>query len=172
MADLVGILQLLGAGSVGAVVTQYVGAGPERRQARAAVRSAMTELDEAVWSHGDITEWGRLRRAVHTFESAAMIAGVPREVSSWYVTTRVAFYYESKRSYEQHPDPDYGGGISTQYARGLNEAANVVHRALWHPQRSRFLWRRWLKAAKATAQAAVADSPSILRHLNKAESPI
>ncbi|MGW7138820.1 hypothetical protein [Streptomyces xanthophaeus] len=172
MADLVGILQLLGAGSVGAVITQYVGAGAERRQARAAVRSAMTVLDEAVWSQGDIAEWGQLRKAVHAFESAAMIAGVRREVSSWYVTTRVAFYYESKRSYEQHPDPDYGGGISSQYARGLDEATSVVHRALWHPQRSRFLWRRWLKTAKAAARRAAADSPSILRHLDEATRPI
>ncbi|WP_143066027.1 hypothetical protein [Streptomyces sp. CC53] len=172
MADLVGILQLLGAGSVGAVVTQYVGAGPERRQARAAVRSAMTELDEAVWSQGETDEWPRLRKGLHAFESAAMVAGVRREVSDWYVTTRIAFFYESRRSYEQHPDTDFGGGIVSRYVRGLNEANYVVYQALWHPQRSRFLWRRRLKAAKTAARTAAADSPSLLRRLDESERPL
>ncbi|MEU8666100.1 hypothetical protein R1Y80_09560 [Streptomyces sp. JL1001] len=172
MADLVGILQLLGAGSVGAVVTQYVGAGPERRQARAAVRSAMTELEEAIWSQGESGEWPRLRKSVHAFESAAMVAGVPLEISSWYVTTRVAFYYESRRSYEEHPDPEFGGGVNSAYARGLNKATDVVYQALWYPQRSRLLWRRRLKAAKAAARLASADSPTLLRHLDESERQI
>jgi hypothetical protein len=165
--DLVGVLQLLGAGSAGAVVAQYVSAAPERRQARAAARTAMTTLEEAVWSQGDPEEWRRLRRAVHAFESAAMIAGVPREVSEWYTRTRVAFYLESRRSFEEYPDPEYGGGLATRYVRGLNAASEVVYHSLWHPQRSRLLWKARLKRAMADARAAVADSPELLRHLNE-----
>lgn len=164
-----GVLQLLGAGSVGAVVTQYVSSAPERRQARAAVRAAMTALDEAVWSQGDLAEWGRLRRAVHAFESAAMIAGVPGEVSEWYARTRVAFFLESRRSYERDPDPEYGGAMTPRHVRGLNAANEVVYQALWHPLRSRLLWRMRLKRAMAEARAAVADSPDLLRNLNEHE---
>jgi hypothetical protein len=167
VADLVAVLQLLGAGSVGAVVAQYVSAAPERRQARAAARTAMTALEEAVWSQGDPEEWRRLRRAVHTFESAAMIAGVPRDVSEWYTRTRVAFYLESRRSYEQRPDPEYGGGLTTRHVRGLNAASEVVYQALWHPQRSRLFSRVRLRRAMADARAAVADSPDLLRNLNE-----
>ncbi|MFC9160760.1 hypothetical protein ACFTZ8_07935 [Streptomyces fungicidicus] len=167
MADLVGVLQLLGAGSVGAVVAQYVSAAPERRQARAAARTAMTALEEAVWSEGDPQEWSRLRRAVHAFESAAMIAGVPREVSEWYVTTRVAFYSESRRNFEMHPDPEFGGGLEGHHFRSLNLASEVVYQALWHPQRSRLLWRARLKRAKAGAFAAAEDSPDIRRNLTE-----
>ncbi|MFD5845593.1 hypothetical protein [Streptomyces chartreusis] len=170
MVDLVGVLQLLGAGSAGAVVAQYVSAAPERRQARAAARTAMTTLEEAVWSKGDPGEWRRLRSAVHAFESAAMIAGVRREVSEWYVTTRVAFYSESRRSFERFPDPEYGGGLETRQFRGLNAATEVVYLSLWHPQRSRLFWRLRLKKAKADALAAVEDSPDLLRDLNERRS--
>ncbi|MFF7447456.1 MULTISPECIES: hypothetical protein [unclassified Streptomyces] len=166
MVDLVGVLQLFGAGSVGAVVSQYVSTAPERRQARAAARTAMTALEEAVWSSGDPEEWRRLRRAVHAFESAAMIAGVPREVSDWYARTRVALYSASRRSFEQDPDPEYGGGLPTRYVRGLNAATEVVHYALWHPLRSRLFWRARLKTAVADARAAVHDSPDLLRDLD------
>ncbi|MEV6837922.1 hypothetical protein AB0N17_25995 [Streptomyces sp. NPDC051133] len=170
MTDLMGVLQLLGAGSAGAVVAQYVSAAPERRQARAAARTAMTALEEAIWSQGDPQEWSRLRRAVHAFESAAMIAGVPREISEWYVTTRVAFFKESRRSFERHPDPEYGGGVDGRHFRGLNTATEIVYRALWHPQRSRLFWRPHLKRARADALTATEDSPDLLRNLNERRS--
>ncbi|UFR03190.1 hypothetical protein KBP30_19270 [Streptomyces sp. Go40/10] len=165
MADLVGLLQILGAGSVGGLVTQYVSAGPERRQARAAARSAMSALEEAVWSEGRQEEWAKLRSAQHAFEAAALIAGVPQEVSDWYVKTRAAIYMESRRSWEQYPDPEYGGGVNVKYLRALNEATALVYEALWHPHRSKLLWRRRLKAARARGRAVVADSSVALRAL-------
>ncbi|MEX2973027.1 hypothetical protein [Streptomyces sp. C184] len=166
MADLVALLQLLGAGSVGGIVAQYVGAGPERRQARASARGAMAALEEAVWSEGAQEEWGRLRSAQHTFEAAAMIAGVPQEISHWYVKTRSAIYLESRRSWAEYPDPEYGGGVEVELLRALNEATGLVYEALWHPQRTRYRWRRQLKAAKANGRAAVADSSMLARALD------
>ncbi|GAB3123164.1 hypothetical protein GCM10027160_43170 [Streptomyces calidiresistens] len=149
------------------MVAQYVSAGPERRQARATARNAMTSLDEAVWYKGDSKEWRRLRKAIHAFESAAMIAEVPREVSDWYVKTRVAFYLQSRRSYEEFPSPEFGGGIERRYAEGLNGATEVVHYVLWHPQRARLFWRRRLKAAQKGARAAAHDAPGLLRDLDE-----
>ena len=167
MVDLIEVLQFLGAGGVGAVITQYVSAAPERRQARAAARTAMTALEEAVWSQGKPEEWSQLRRAVHNFESAAMIAGVPHDLSEWYVTTRVAFYLESRRGYEENPDPEYGGALATHHIRALNSANEIICQALWHPQRSRLFRRTRLKKAMAQTRAAVADSPDLLRNLEE-----
>lgn len=177
MADLVGWLQLLGAGSVGGVagqvVAQYVSAGPERRKARADVRSAMTELDELVWHADDPEVWPRLRRALHAFESASMIAGVPRDLSNWYVTTRLAFYGQSRRNYERHGGPDEGGGwLERHHLQGLNEAAEMIYQALWHPQRSRWFRKRRLAAAKERTRKAVADSPELLRDLDRGDGPV
>ncbi|MFJ9869831.1 hypothetical protein [Streptomyces sp. NPDC101165] len=166
MADLVGVLQLLGAGSIGGVVAQYVGAGPERRQARAAARSAMAALEEAVWSEGRQEEWGQLRSAQHAFEAAALIAGVPQEIASWYVKTRGAIYRESRRSWEQYPDPECGGGVRTVHLNALNEATVMVYLALWHPYRSKLLWQRKLKSAKTRARVAVTDSSTLSRALD------
>ncbi|MEU5774560.1 hypothetical protein [Streptomyces venezuelae] len=165
MADLASLIQLLGAGSVGAVVTQYVSAGPERRRARATAREAMATLEQAHWAHGRDNEWPQLRTAVHAFESAAMAAGVPREVSGWYVKTRVAIYLESRREWDRHPDPEFGGGVSTTYMDAFSGATELVHQALWHPQRSRFTWRPRLRKSKERTRSAVADAPSILRDL-------
>lgn len=170
MADLVGWLQLLGAGSVGGVVgqvvAQYVSAGPERRKARADVRSTMTELDELVWRADDPEAWPRVRKALHAFESASMIAGVRRDVSDWYVITRVAFYRQSRRNYEQHGGPDEGGGfLGRHHLRSLNEAAEMIYQALWHPQRSRWFRKRRLRAARERTHQAVSDSPELLRDL-------
>lgn len=177
MADLVGWLQLLGAGSVGGVagqvVAHYVSAGPERRRARADVRSAMTELDELVWRADEPEVWPRLRRALHAFESAALIAGVPRDLSNWYVTTRLAVYGQSRRNYERHGSPDEGGGwLERHHLQGLNEAAEMIYQALWHPQRSRWFRKRRLAAAQERTRKAVTDSPELLRDLDTGDGPV
>lgn len=166
-------LQLLLAGGVGGVVVQYVGAGPERRKARADVRGAMTELDDLVWHSEEPEAWSRLRKALHAFESASMIAGVRRDLSNWYVTTRVAFYQQVRRNYAQYGGPDEGGGfLESHHVQGLNEAAEMIYQTLWRPQRSRWFWKRRLSAAKARTRNAVADSPDFMRDLDEGGSSV
>lgn len=118
-----------------------------------------------MWSEGRQEEWGQLHSAQHAFESAALIAGVPHEVASWYVKTRAVIYKERRRSWEEHADPEYGGTVKVKYLRALNEATDLVNKALWHPHRSKLVWRRRLKAAQARGRAAVADSSIALRAL-------
>ncbi len=88
----------------------------------------MTELDELVWRADDPEAWPRLRKALHAFESASMIAGVRRDLSNWYVTTRVALYRQSRRNYDRHGGPDEGGGwLERHHLQGLNEAAEMIY---------------------------------------------
>jgi hypothetical protein len=102
-----------------------------------------------------------------------MITGMHRDVSDWYVTTRVAFYQKCRRNYEAHGGPDEGGGfIDHQHLRGWNAAAEMIYRALWHPQRSRWFRKRRLRAAKERTRHAVADSPDLLRDLTSEDTAI
>lgn len=130
----------------------------------------MTELDGLVWRADDPEAWPRLRKALHAFESASMIAGVRRDLSSWYVITRVAFYRQSRRNYERYGGPDEGGGfLDSHHLEGLNEAAEMIYQALWHPQRSRWFRKRRLGIAKERTRKAVADSPDLLNDLDRGD---
>ncbi|WP_406387037.1 hypothetical protein [Streptomyces sp. NBC_00211] len=172
MADLMSILQLLGAGSVGGVVSQYVTAAPDRRKARATAREAMAELERKRWASGGDGERRELRDAAHAFESATMISGLPREVAQWYVRVITASYNESLRSWKEQPLPEFGGGVPVVYMDAFAGAADLVQFVLWHPQRSKLTWRRRLKRSQAAVAEATADSPLVQRDLARASGSV
>jgi|GEM_PF-4472278 len=160
MANVMAMLQLLGAGSVGGLVSQYVTAAPERRQTRTRAREAMVALEEARWSRGQEDEWQQLRERVHAFESIAIVAGVPRPAAQWYVRTTVALHLESRRELSEHGNPDLAG-IPLRYLDAFASATDLIYWILWHPQLARLTWRRRLKRSKAEVTAATADSATI-----------
>ena len=83
--DLNELAQLLGAGGVGGLVTQYVSRGAERRQARGSVREALSEVERLRWTFDlQDDEVREFRRALRSFASAALVAGMPRRLVDRY----------------------------------------------------------------------------------------
>lgn len=100
--DLTELLKAASAAGVGGFVFQQLSRSPERRQARAAVRQALSELERARWTRtltdDEADAFGAKRRA---FVTAAMVARVPRELTEAYARAAVVSAAITKERLEE-----------------------------------------------------------------------
>jgi len=80
------VLTTLGAGAIGAVISTYGTQTRERRHARAAAREALRDVENLTPSP-DTRE--RVAAALDAFDTSAMLAGLPRQVTALHREARL-----------------------------------------------------------------------------------
>jgi hypothetical protein len=138
------VVSLLGALGIGSVVGNYVGAGRARREVRSAVFKELAAVEGARWIGSTDTDWRAFRTAMHSVETSALVARIPRRAVQHYVVFAQAARQLSEESYEERGgDEDMGaGGINGHFARDVSEAARILARLAWSPWLAR-LDLRW-----------------------------
>lgn len=154
--DLNELAQWLGAGGVGGIVTQYISRGVERRQARGSVRDALSEVERLRWTFDlkddEVIEF---RRALRSFASAALVAGMPRRLVDRYehmaqvsrFATRLKFQNQNVTSAEHMT-------LDAELEQCVEKAHQLVADYLWHPLLARLLLSRELKNLDKLEEAA------------------
>lgn len=151
------IVQLLGAGTIGGVLTQYISRAAERRGARARVVQTLSAVELSRWAGSEPEDGKDFNHAATELVSAAMVAGMPRALVSEYLTLARAALWESQKSWNEYPDPETGGGIPLEFADVVQLSARHLASALWHPYWARLFQQRRL----AEVRRAIAGSDRV-----------
>lgn len=152
------LLQLLTAAGLGGVVsgviTQWFSRSGERRQARAAVRAALSELEDRRWTRdvGEETD-DQFVAAKRAFTTAAMIAGLPRDLAEQYVAaaSASAALTKDKAKHNEHLS------IDSKVNRHIQGYADLVAQHLWHPVLGRARYKHRLRRLKEQKRALVQE---------------
>jgi hypothetical protein len=140
LAQLIPLLvSLLGAFGVATVIGQWFASGKDRRDSRAEVLRALSEVEDA---RGLNTQAGPdLEMAIRKLETAALVARVPRVAVLRYTwLARAANYYLSDQL-ELRGEPEYVG-LELSIADAVLRAARIVAHAAWATPATRWLWLR------------------------------
>lgn len=141
----------LGGAVVQSVLTPLIGQRHERRDLRAGVVRSLAELQRTRWAPHSKEKF---RRAVTDLRTAALVAGVNRALIEEYISFACAGRALSERSFEENPDPEFGGGIDVGMADLIADAAAAVLDFTWHPWLKRAT-TRLVRARLARQKAAV-----------------
>lgn len=155
--DAVDVSSLLTAAGVGGLAVSWFSRSGERREARAAVRAALSELEYHRWTADTTAETAvRFGHAVRSFEVAALVSGLPREVTERYSrAARVSAALTKDKVARGEPV-----GIEIEVAEHLERYAEVVADYLWQPFRARIVYKRRLAAlAVEERQLIQTDGP-------------
>lgn len=126
------VVSVLGALGLGSVLGQYLASSKDRREARARVLTALTEVEESRWAGPDaMTTFAEFQTALRKFQTAALIARLPRTAAGEYAVLAQAARWTSEASWKEHPDPDTGGGINANLADATREAARAISTLAW-----------------------------------------
>jgi hypothetical protein len=149
---------VLGALGLGSILGQYIGASKDRRASRADVLSALANTEADRWVGPDKPSWGEFQTSMRKFQTAALIARLPREAVWEYGVLAQAARWCSQESWEQTGDPDTGGGVDVHLSSATREAARTIAVIAWSwgPTHT---WR-WRRAKKR-----------INEHLTKLQGP-
>lgn len=164
-------LSLLGAGSVGGFLSEWLLKRGESRAARGEVRAAVAEVVGGVWLRADPeAEWVDLRAALRRFQAAAFVARVPRPVAEMFSRlTVVAWQHQVSRLDEGGPvEPGEGPGMLSEAADVFRDAAYLVVENLHQPIRRRPRAQRDTDAL--TARADAVDDRSWQRSWKRAKA--
>jgi hypothetical protein len=133
----------------------------QRRDLRADVLRRTADLERLRWAPA---EWDAFRQAVVALRSAALVAGADREIVDRYIFLAHVARRASDASFEVSPDPEHGGGISSDLADLVVDAAILLTDHMWHPVRKRWAVKRSLdesRAAEREMRATDDDFPPI-----------
>ncbi len=135
------LLPIFGALGVGSLLNTWLTGGSARRKLRADALKSLAVCERARWYP---LEEGELHFVVaaRDLEADAMIAGVPAEAVETYIVLGRAAAWLSAESMERDPDPEFGGGINSDYANVTRDAARLVRDAIRHPWRTRLGLRK------------------------------
>jgi hypothetical protein len=126
-----GVSSVLGGLGVGAYLGQLLTAGKERREVHAGVIAAYREVEELRWVVAQQDNYDELMRAIGRFESAALVARLPRPAVDVYVAlTRAAHatsFQTSKYKYSEGTE----GGIGEELADAIFHSSTLVQDAIW-----------------------------------------
>jgi hypothetical protein len=142
----------LGGAVAQSVFTPLFGQRHERRDLRAGVIRSLAELQRTRWAPHSKSKF---RHAVTDLRTAALVAGGNRALIEEYISLACAGRTLSERSFDENPDPEFGGGIDIGMADLISEAAAAVMDFTWHPWLRRPT-RRIVLAGLARRKAAVA----------------
>lgn len=91
-------------------------------------------------------------QAARGLQTSGLLARLPRAPIDEYLTLAQVAHWLSLESFEQCPDPEYGGGIESAIATIAREAARTISDLVWMP-----LPLRWLRVHSATARIRVSE---------------
>jgi hypothetical protein len=95
--------------------------------------------------------------ALRELDTAALLARIPRDAVTHYKLLAQAGYWVSAESWEESPDPEWGGEIPATFANLIREAAGELSHLVWSPWLARRGLKRRIKARERRA-GAVNDS--------------
>lgn len=130
---------------IGGVISPQMSQAQERRAARAALRDKIAELDALLWADIPYHEYAR---AVGVFESAAIMARIPRPVARQFVMvhTDMRVYAAAQRG--ARDDVDSGMAVTDDPETvewALEHWTTELSVALYHPWRYRLSRQRRLR---------------------------
>ena len=143
-----------GALGVGSVLGQWIGAAHDRRGARAAVLRALSEVESARWTSGHSEEEStrnysldEFRVLVRDFQTASLVAGLPRDAVDWYCDLALAARHASRENAMESNGEDYNAGsIDPELGKVVRRAARDVAGLCWTARGSRSLrWRLFVR---------------------------
>jgi hypothetical protein len=146
--DVSTIASLVGAFGIGTAIPQWLAASKDRRAARAAALRAMSEVEHARWVDGPDKQ-PSFRETLRDFETAALIAQLPREPVQTYLVLAWAAFLTSASNYELVEMPE-GGSIDAHLAKAVRDAAGLLSKVAWaNPIRRRWLVSRYHRSLRA-----------------------
>lgn len=157
---------IVGALGVGSILTQHFASGQDRRQVRADVLGQLASVEDARWAPSDIAPTiDDFTQILREFETAALIARLPREAVRQYVIYAFAARSASSEGVEMDKavgtyDPELSGGLRAEFADAVRDEANEIAQLAWAPWRGRVR----LASRLRKRQAANAVSPGSLKH--------
>lgn len=138
-------LPLVGGLGVGSVIGNYIGAGRSRREVRSAVLKELAAVERARWIGDDSNDWQAFRDSLHSLETSALVARVPRLAVQHYIVFASAARHLSYDSYQESGgSEDMGaGGINGHFARDVRDVARILTSLAWSPWLARpgLRWR-------------------------------
>lgn len=162
--EIANLISLLGVLGLGSVLTQFLMAGGQRRQTRAEVLRAIGDVESTRWAGGEEPS-APLHVTMRELDTAALLARVPREAVVHYKVLAQAGYWASVDSWEEYPDPEFGGGIDSKFATIIREAASELSSLVWRPWVGRLGLKKRIK--RREARAAAVDNQRIVRYLKR-----
>lgn len=131
---IIDLLQLLGAGAIGGLIGPYLTHAKERREARAAVRKHLADVENARWAAQGLD----FMAAASAFEAAALAARLPRPIVDLYANLATVGREHSEhdaREAEEHGYED-AGAIDGELYDHIRSARDLVIDAIWQPWRT------------------------------------
>ncbi|AFR48022.1 hypothetical protein [Gordonia sp. KTR9] len=168
-------VSIIGALGVGSILTQHFASGRDRRQVRAEVLDRLEEVETKRWAGDGGVRLEDFIAAIHRFETAALIARIPREAVRQYIFYAFAANSRSRANVEDDRDdgffdPDTSGGIDAEFADAVRDEANEIAGLVWTPLRSRLGLSKRLRTRHL---AAVQHIPArSLQHAESAFGPL
>lgn len=133
--DVGSIGSLVGALGLGSVLGQWVNGGGQRREMRARVLAALATCESGRWVSLNREAARPFPELAREVEAAALVARIPRDPMNQYVTLAYAAWWASAATAEYEPDGQ--GGVLSNYARVVTDAADHVTFLAWRPWRGR-----------------------------------
>ncbi len=115
------LLPIFGALGVGSLLNTWLTGGSARRKSRADVLKSLAVCERARWYPMEAGE-PHFVVAARDLEADAMIAGVPAAAVETYIVLGRAAAWLSAESMDRDPDPEFGGGIHSDYANVTRDA--------------------------------------------------
>ncbi|WP_141797720.1 hypothetical protein [Nocardioides sp. SLBN-35] len=144
------VVSIVGALGVGSFIGQYLIGSQQRRQVRSDVLKHLSDAETARWA-GGTTPAPNFTESMRELETAALIARVPRRVIAHYKVFAYCARWLSQASWDDDPDPEYGGGINGEFADLVRAAAGEVSRVTWAPWWGRVGMKRRLAKRRTEA---------------------
>lgn len=130
------VITSLIAAVIGGIVAPQVSQAKDRRAARAAVREKVADVDALRWNDESYIEY---RRAVAVFESAAILARVPRHIVLGFLRA-VDDAREASETIPKGPDGEPVSVLMDQQKdEAVRRAMEQLSFSLWHPWVTRLL---------------------------------
>jgi hypothetical protein len=154
------IISIIGALGIGSILGQWLGNAKERRQTRADVLAALSEVETMRWWSATTKNANDFTLAARSLQTACLIARVPRRVVAEYLIWARAAFWTSEEAWNNDPDPEAGGGgIEADFSDQVREAAVILADAVWAP----FILRRFI-----ARRLRKLNDPARLAELDKA----
>lgn len=167
------IISIIGALGIGSVLGQWIGNAKERRQTRADVLAALSEVEAQRWWSGTTKTTKNFIQAARSLQTACLIAQVLRKAVSEYLIWARAAFWASREAWQHEVDPEAeGGGIDADFSDQVREAAVILADIVWRPLFLRPLIARKINKLNDPAQLAQLDKAAS-RYLRRSrEAPL
>jgi hypothetical protein len=160
---LTSILTAVGAGSL---ITSWASGAKDRRSARAGALEAFAAVEAARWNVED--PGLELQSIVRKFETAALIARLPRQAVGRYVRLALACLYALHDEAERTGQTEWVG-LNSDTADLVGDAAGLMSDVIWSNSLLRGLWLpQQIRTLDADLDAL--DDPGFLNHYRRART--